>query len=97
MLARPMGGALDELARGPHLRTGLVGELRARGADGGCPHVLDAEVVAGQADRRGLRHRAASLAPVERARFAPRVVSFAGLAFSARADGAPARVTGRSP
>ena len=56
VLARPVRRALDELARGTHLRPRLVGERGGGGAEGDRPYVVEPEVVSGQADRRRLSH-----------------------------------------
>jgi Transmembrane secretion effector len=56
-----VGRALDELAGGAHLSARLVGEGRAGSFESDRPHVLDPEIVSGQADRSRLSHRAASL------------------------------------
>src|SRR5207245_6908137 len=54
VLARPISCALDEPAGGTHLRARFVGEGRAGSFDSDRPHVLDPEIVSGQADRSRL-------------------------------------------
>jgi len=56
VLARPINCALDEPAGGTHLRARFVGEGRAGSFDSDRPHVLDPEIVSGQADRSRLSH-----------------------------------------
>jgi len=62
VLATAMRGSLHELARRVHLLARPVGQPCARSVDGHGPDVVHGEVVAGEADRRPLRH-AASLGP----------------------------------
>ena len=57
---------LDKLARGAHLRAGVVRQHGLGGAEGDRPNVVDPEIFSGQADRCRLSHRAASLAPSRR-------------------------------
>jgi MFS family permease len=56
-----MGRALHEIAGGAHLPARLVRKRGTSAFESDRPHVLDPEIVSGQADRGRLSHRAASL------------------------------------
>ncbi len=58
VLAAPVRGSLHKLAGGVHSFPRQVGELHRRPVDGHGPDVVDGQVVAGEADRRPLRHDA---------------------------------------